>query len=300
MKLIPMNSRTQLTGVLSFSFRAMPRLSSLSTAIQTMKASPIANNLPSPRVILLLASLAWLTTLIAAPADAYEENRNPLAHPIHSNDRPRPPVVDPGPAVPPAPVPSDAIVLFDGTGFDHWQSHKGEEVPWNLVDGAMQVVPGSGDILTRERFGDVQLYIEFNLDPDSPGSGQSKSNSGVFFGPYEVQVLDSFENPAYPDGQAASIYGQYPPLVNASRAPGEWQSYNIIYRAPRFQDGVAVEPARITVFHNNVLVQDSEPLIGPTSHNVRTHYQQHGDVPIRLQDHDDDPILFRNIWLREL
>ncbi len=265
-----------------------------------MKPSTLTNKLRFIRGTVFLASLTCLASLIAAPAHAYEENRNPLAHPIHSHDRAQPPVVDPGPPVPPAPVPSDAIVLFDGSGFDHWQSHDGEEVPWNLVDGAMQVVPGTGDILTRERFGDVQLYIEFNLDPDSPGSSQSRSNSGVFFGPYEVQVLDSYENPTYPDGQAASIYGQYPPLVNASRAPGEWQSYNIIYRAPRFQDGVAVEPARITVFHNNVLVQDGEPLIGPTSHQIRTHYQQHGDVRIRLQDHDDDPILFRNIWLREL
>ncbi len=263
-------------------------------ALRSNPAARFRGSLP------LMAALICAAAGPAAGASAYEENRNPLAHPIHSMDRPQPPVVDPGPPAPMAPPPSDAIVLFDGSGFDHWQGQDGEEVPWDLVEDAMRIVPGSGDIFTRERFGDVQLYIEFNLYPNSPGSGQQRSNSGVFFGPYEVQVLDSYENPTYPDGQAASIYGQYPPLVNASRPPGEWQSYNIIYRAPSFEEGIALEPARLTVFHNNILVQDNEPLIGPTSHRSRTHYQQHGDVRIRLQDHDDDPVKFRNIWVREL
>ena len=265
--------------------------------LKALRSVPAARR---PGSLPLMASMVCAAAALAADALAYEENRHPLAHPIHSGDRPQPPVVDPGPPAPMAPPPSDAIVLFDGSGFDNWQGHDGGEVPWDLVEDAMRVVPGSGDIRTRERFGDVQLYLEFKLDPESPGSGQQRSNSGVFFGPYEVQVLDSYENPTYPDGQAAAIYGQYPPLVNASRPPGEWQSYNIIYRAPRFEEGIAVEPARLTVFHNNVLVQDNEPLIGPTAHQVRIHYREHGDVRIRLQDHEDDPIQFRNIWIREL
>lgn len=228
--------------------------------------------------------------------------RNPYNWEIHDENRPQPPKVDPGPYAGPVPAPDDAIKLFDGSGFDHWHTD-GNEPGWKIIEDmdAMQVVPESGDIVTRESFGDVQLHVEFKTYPDSPGSGQSRSNSGVFFGPYEVQVLDTYENKTYPDGMAGSIYGQYPPRVNASRPAGEWQTYDIVYRAPHFNDeGDVEQPARITVFHNNVLVQDSEPLIGRTSHGERTGYNPHGDVNLRLQDHRDDPIHFRNIWLREL
>lgn len=236
----------------------------------------------------------------ATPATAVEEDRDPLSHEIHSQARPQPQVVDPGPAGEPIPAPSDAIVLFDGSGFDLWQRPGGGEVRWKLLGEAMRVVPGTGDIETKKTFGDVQLHVEFRTDPGSPGTGQNRGNSGVFFGPYEVQVLDSYENPVYPDGQNASIYGQYPPLVNASRPPGEWQTFNIVYRAPKFGNDEAVETARLTVFHNNIRVQDNEKLVGPTTHGVRGSYFEHGDVPIRLQDHNDDPIEFRNIWIREL
>ncbi|MEX2673241.1 MAG: DUF1080 domain-containing protein [Phycisphaeraceae bacterium] len=249
-------------------------------------------------------SLAVLTAfacvLVAAPA--FADDRNPHSWEIHDGERPQPPKVDPGPYTGPLTPPGDAIVLFDGTNFDHWRGNDGDAA-WRIIEDekAMQVVPESGDIQTRESFSDVQLYVEFKTDPDSPGSGQSRSNSGVFFGPYEVQVLDTYDNPTYADGIAGSIYGQYPPLVNASRPAGEWQSFNIIYRAPSFdEDGAIEEPARITVFHNNILVQDSEPLVGPTSHGERTDYFPHGDLHIRLQDHRDDPIHFRNIWVREL
>lgn len=239
-------------------------------------------------------------TILSAQARAYEEDRNPLSHEIHSKERARPPIVDPGPAQPAAPVPSDAIVLFDGSGFDRWQHPGGREVRWELIDGAMRTAPGTGNIETKHAFGDAQLYVEFKFVTDSPRMGQSRGNSGVFFGPYEVQVLDSYDNPVYADGQNASIYGQYPPLVNASRPPGEWQSFNIIFRAPTFQDGEVVTPARFTVFHNNILVQDNEELVGPTTHAVRGSYFQHGDVRVMLQDHSDDPVYFRNIWIREL
>ncbi len=237
----------------------------------------------------------------ATAAFAVADDRNPFRYQIHDSNRAQPPVVDPGSAGPPVPPPADAIVLFDGSDFEHWRAMDGSEVPWKLVDGAMQVVPESGDIRTKRTFGDVQLHVEFKTYLDSPGSGQSRSNSGVFLGPYEVQVLDSYENETYPDGMVGALYGQYPPLVNAARPPGEWQTFDIIYRAPVFNDaGVMVRPARFTVFHNNVLVQDNEELIGPTSHAIRQHYHAHGNVPIRLQDHADDLMHFRNIWVREL
>lgn len=245
-------------------------------------------------------SVVFITGVAGLSLAACAE-RSPLEWKIHDPDRPQPAVVEPGPAGEPAPAPSDAIVLFDGSGFEEWEAANGEEPGWKIVENAMQIVPGAGDIQTKREFGDVQLHIEFKTDPDSPGSGQSRSNSGVFFGPYEVQVLDSHENKTYADGSAASIYGQYPPLVNASRPAGKWQTYDIVYRAPRFgEEGEVLAPARMTVLHNNVLVQDNEELVGPTSHRVRQPYQPHGDVAIRLQDHRDDPIHFRNIWVREL
>jgi hypothetical protein len=228
-------------------------------------------------------------------------DRSPQNHAIHDPDRPQPPVVDPGPAGPPAPAPSDAIVLFDGSGLDEWRAPDGSAAGWRVIDGKLQVVPRAGDIHTARLFGDVQLHVEFKTYVDSPGEDQRRSNSGVFFGPYEVQVLDSYRNETYPDGMVASIYGQYPPLVNAARPPGEWQTFDIVFRAPVFgETGEVLQPARMTVFHNGVLVQDNEELIGPTSHGERKPYRAHGPLPIRLQDHRDDPIHFRNIWVREL
>ena len=250
---------------------------------------------PTRTLAVTAVSVLWMATQLAA----YEGDRDPRSHEIHSRSRPLPPQVDPGSHVS-LPAPSDAIVLFDGSDFSQWQHSGGRDVEWKREDEAMRVVPGTGDIETRRRFGDVQLYVEFETYKDSPGKDQTRSNSGIFFGPYEVQVLDSYDNRTYADGMVASIFGQYPPLVNASRPPGQWQSFNIIYRAPRFQDGEVVAPARITVFHNHILVQDHEELVGPTTWGQRTPYSEHGDVQIRLQDHRDDPIRFRNIWVREL
>ena len=218
---------------------------------------------------------------------------------IHDLDRPQPVVVTPG-ELASTPPPSDAIVLFDGTHFEEWMHANGDAVKWHLRDGYMEVNPGTGIIQTKRSFGDVQLHIEW-ATPNS-GTGQDSGNSGVYLmSTYEVQVLNSFENQTYPDGQAASLYGQYPPLVNASRPPLEWQSYDIVFRRPHFEeDGTLKHPARVTVFHNGVLVQDNVILTGPSGHRSRPPYRAHEDaLPLFLQDHNE-PTRFRNIWLREL
>lgn len=224
--------------------------------------------------------------------------------PMHSTDRPQPRIVRPAPAAQPAAPPADAVVLFDGTSLAHWRST--DSVPaaprWRIVDGAMEVVRGGGGVQSAQSFGNVQLHVEWRAPLPPSGSGQARGNSGVFLmGRYEVQVLDSHDNVTYPDGQAGAVYGQYAPLVNASRAPGEWQSYDIIFHAPRFdaQGGVAA-PARMTVLHNGILVQDNVALVGPTSNQRRDPYVAHPDrLPIMLQDHGD-PVRFRNIWVREI
>ena len=166
----------------------------------------------------------------------------------------------------------------------------------------MEVVKGTGSIETKQAFGDIQLHVEFRTPTPPEDEGQDRGNSGVFLmGRYEVQVLDSYENKTYPDGQAAALYGQYPPLVNASRPPGVWQVYDIAFQAPRFDAaGKVVTPARATVFHNGVLVQLASELTGPSAHKQRPPYEAHPDkLPIGLQDHSN-PMRFRNIWVREL
>ena len=224
--------------------------------------------------------------------------------PIHSMDRPKPRVVDPGPYTTPPPVPSDAIVLFDGSTLDRWRSEDSTKGParWRIVSGYMEVVAGTGAIATTQSFGDAQLHVEW-MSPSPPrGTGQDRGNSGVFLmGQYEVQVLDSYHSDTYADGQAAALYGESPPLVNASRPPGQWQTYDIIFRRPRFDEqGKVLQPARVTVLHNGVLVQDAVPLSGPTSHQQRRPYTAHPDaLPISLKDHGH-PVRFRNIWLRPL
>ncbi len=221
---------------------------------------------------------------------------------IHDMNRPRPPVVTPAPFDRPTAPPSDAIVLFDGTDLSAWERVGGGPAGWRVVDGYMEVVPGSGNIQTRQAFGDVQLHLEWSVPETVTGEGQGRGNSGVFLmGRYEVQVLDSYQNDTYPDGQAAAIYGQYPPLVNAMRPPGQWQTYDIVFRRPRFDaEGRLLQPARMTVFHNGVLVQDCAVLTGPTAHRARPPYEPHPDrLPLMLQDHGDR-VRFRNIWVRPL
>jgi hypothetical protein len=220
-------------------------------------------------------------------------------------DRPLPPVIEPGTAsaqdVPGRP-PSDAVVLFDGKDLSQWTSEDAQPAKWKVADGYMEVVPHSGLIHTRQPFGDCQLHVEF-AEPSPPvGEDQERGNSGVFLmGLYEIQVLDSYHSKTYADGQASAVYGQFPPLVNASRPPGQWQTYDVIFHGPRFDhDGKVLRPARMTVLHNGVLVQDNVELSGPTGHHQRPPYKPTPDkLPLSLQDHGN-PVHFRNIWIREL
>ena len=205
-------------------------------------------------------------------------------------------------ATPPGKAPSDAIVLFDGKDVSAWESEQGGRVPWKVADGAMTVVPGSKGIRTKQRFCDVQLHVEWRTPIDTKGfDGQNRGNSGIFLQElYELQVLDSYNNPTYANGQAGSIYKQAMPLVNASRAPGEWQAYDILWKAPRFSvGGGLVSPARITVLHNGVLVQDDTVLAGRTEYIGAPSYAPHGCAPLYLQEHDSR-VSYRNIWVREL
>ncbi len=218
---------------------------------------------------------------------------------VHDPDRPQPPIVEPA-GISALPPPSDAVVLFDGTNLSMWEHNNGDEASWHVRDGYMEVRRASGAIRTKSEFGNVQLHIEWNT-PNS-GTGQDSGNSGVFLmSIYEVQVLNSHGNITYPDGQAAALYGQYPPLVNASMPPGSWQSYDIIFKRPHFDaDGDVTEPAIVTVFHNGVLVQNYAVLTGPTGHRSRPPYEAHADqLPIMLQDHNE-PTRYRNIWVRKL
>ena len=218
---------------------------------------------------------------------------------VHDGTRPQPRVVTPGECCAP---PSDAVVLFDGTNLSGWVSVRdGSEAKWKVENGYMEVVRGTGDIQTKEHFSDCQLHLEWMAAVGATGESQGRSNSGVFLmGTYEIQVLDCYENPTYPDGTTAAIYGQYPPLVNACRKPGEWQTYDILWEAPRFDGETLVKPASVTVLFNGVVVHHRVELIGPTTHRAILPYKpQPPTGPLRLQDHGD-PVRFRNIWYRPL
>ncbi len=224
---------------------------------------------------------------------------------VHDGERPQPKVITPGEFSTQEKVgtaPSDAVVLFDGKDLSQWRQGSGKDAPWKVENGYIEVVPKSGDIFTKGEFGpDVQLHIEF-ATPPPVGDGQGRGNSGVFlFGRYEIQVLDCYNNPTYPDGQATAIYGQTPPLVNASRKPGEWQVYDIIFDGPRFNaDGTVAKPAVATILHNGVVTQNHTIVTGETPHRNVGKYNKHGEKgPIKLQDHGN-PMRFRNIWIREL
>lgn len=213
---------------------------------------------------------------------------------VHDPARPHPKAVTPG-ASPGAP-PSDAVVLFDGKDLSAWVDAK-----WNVRDGYFEVAPGKGDLRTRDKFGDVQLHLEWSDPPDVQGASQGRGNSGVYLmGLYEIQVLDSYHNPTYADGQAAAIYGQWPPLVNAARPPGEWQTYDIVFEAPRFEGGKLARPAYVTVFWNGVAVHVHKEVMGPTQHRKLAHYAPHpAELPLLLQDHGN-PVRYRNIWARRV
>jgi hypothetical protein len=220
----------------------------------------------------------------------------------HDNHRPRPAVVEPAGGPVSVPAPGDAAILFDGTNLDGWQSPEGGSARWKVAGGFLEVAPGTGPIQTKAQFGDVQLHVEWSSPSPAVGKGQDRGNSGIFLmGVYELQVLDSYRADTYADGLAGAIYGQFPPLSNASRPPGEWQSYDVAFRRPRFdKDGKLTEPARVTLFHNGVLVQNNEELFGKTSWLEGQPYEAHPDRgPIQLQDHGH-PVRFRNIWIRDL
>ena len=224
--------------------------------------------------------------------------------PPNSLDRPKPPVVTPAPEQPMVPPPADAIVLFDGKSLAGWQTADlaGRPAQWVVRDGYMEVAQGAGNIMTKRAFGSVQLHIEWRAPSPPDGEGQDRGNSGVFLMThYEIQVLDSYQNDTYADGQAGAIYGQTPPLVNASRPPGQWQTYDIIFHRPEFAaDGSVTQPARVTVFHNGILVHDNDTITGWTVHHAVATYQAHPDrLPLMLQDHAH-PVRYRNIWVREL
>ncbi len=220
---------------------------------------------------------------------------------VHDPQRPLPPVVTPGKEnyLPP----SDAIVLFDGTNLSAWKGTKKPDQPaqWKVENGYMEVAPDTGAIETKEAFGSCQLHIEWASPEVVKGDSQGRGNSGVYFmGRYEVQVLDSWENLTHADGQAGAVYSQNPPLVNASRAPGQWQTYDIIFHAPKFKDGKLDCPADVTVLHNGILVQDHWIITGPTAWKERPAYSPHPDkLPISLQDHGN-LVRYRNIWIRPL
>jgi hypothetical protein len=197
--------------------------------------------------------------------------------------------------------PSDAFILFDGKNFDQWTHQNGTAVKWTLKDGIMTVAGGTGGIFTKKEFGDCQLHVEWRTPAEIKGNGQGRGNSGIFLqNRYEVQVLDSYNNSTYSNGQAGSIYKQHIPLVNACRPSGEWQTYDIIFTAPRFnKDGLKASPARLTVIHNGVLIQNNVEVFGTTVNRGLPQNEAHGKAPIQIQDHGDR-VSFRNIWIREL
>lgn len=259
-----------------------------------------------PQWVLCLP-LALAAACAAPQQPANEAEDRPATEPADTTQRPEdtevwepePAIVTPGDDSAP---PSDAVVLFDGADLAAWESVDGGAAPWIVENGVMTVAGGTGDIRTRQSFGDVQLHIEWRTPKQIEGEGQGRGNSGVYLMDlYELQVLDSYENRTYSNGQAGSIYKQHIPLVNASRPPGTWQTYDIIFTAPRFEtDGTLRSPAWMTVIHNGVLIQDHAQLDGPTLYIGKPEYEAHAvRLPLRLQDHGN-PVSYRNIWIREL
>jgi len=255
-------------------------------------------------------TLAGFCFVLASGAQS-EEKRNPMLPSgwrVHDLERPVPVVVIPGATV--AAAPSDAIILFDGTNLDEWvgcvstnkkkQYNPEGKALWKVKDGCMEI-NSTGGLISRKAFGDMQLHVEWASPNPPKKKGQKRGNSGIYImGRYEVQILDCYENTSYADGMTAGIYGQTPALANACRKPGEWQTYDIFFTAPRFDGDTLVSPAYVTVIHNGVLVQNHTEYLGPTSHKKVGLYTPHPEkLPIFLQDHNN-PVRFRNIWVREL
>ena len=252
-----------------------------------------------------ILSIAILSAATAFAAEGYKDT--PMIpgtkwH-IHDSDRPHPPVVTPGERFSQmAAAPADAVVLFDGKDLSKWQGTGGKDATWEVRDGYMEVKPKSGSIRTKDEFGDFQLHIEFATPEKVEGKGQGRGNNGLnIFGRYEIQILDSYNNVTYADGQAAAIYGQFPPLVNASRPPGEWQTYDVIFEGPRWNEqGELTRKASVTVLHNGLIVHNKRELLGGVTHQKILPWQKHGEKGyIALYEHGN-PVRFRNIWIRPL
>jgi hypothetical protein len=214
---------------------------------------------------------------------------------VHEADRPAPKRIDPGPVPAPGVPPSDALVLFNGKDLAQWQP-----TDWKVVDGCLEAVGGSS-LTTRDQFGSCQIHLEWQAPNPPSGPWYNRGNNGVFLmGLYEIQIFDSHTETIYPDGQAAAVYGQTPPLVNATRAPGEWQVFDIIFTPPLFAGDKLAQPARITMFHNGALVHLNQKIYGETGHRILPEYKQHvSQGPLRLSGHNS-PVRFRNIWVRKL
>ncbi len=225
---------------------------------------------------------------------------------VHDINRPRPRIVKVAPAGPVQAAPADAIVLFDGTDLSQWRTpgaNAGDLLPaaWKIEDGNLVVEPNSGSLQTANTFGDCQIHIEWSAPTPPESSSQARGNSGVLImGRYEIQILDSYNNITYADGQASAVYGQYPPLVNVTRPPGEWNVYDIVFKAPQFDGSKLVKPAYVTVFHNGTLVQYNREILGEVAHKALAKYTPQSPAgPLVLQDHHN-PTRFRNIWVRPL
>jgi len=223
---------------------------------------------------------------------------------VHDSTRPQPPVVTPGTEstqAEPGASPSDAVILFDGRDLSKWSKMDGSPAAWRVENGYMEVVAKTGSIRTKEEFGNCQLHLEWAAPVKVEGESQGRGNSGVFMmGRYEIQVLDCYRNPTYADGSTAGIYGEYPPLVNPCRKPGEWQTYDIIWVGPRFNGEKLLSPACATVLFNGIVVHHAVTLTGPTTHRKWLPYAAHPVAgPLMLQDHGN-PVRFRNIWYRPL
>jgi hypothetical protein len=240
--------------------------------------------------------MAWLLALAASAQQMPRENMDPRVTELWE---PKPKKITSAPVAQPAP--SDAVMLFDGKNVSEWTHLKGEPARWDVRDGAMTVVKGTGDIKTKRTFADVQLHIEWRAPAVIESEGQGRGNSGIFLQErYELQVLDSYESVTYANGQAGAIYKQSMPLVNATSKPGEWNSYDIVFTAPRFSEqGRLITPAYLTVLHNGVVIQNHTQVWGPTEYKGLPLYVEHGKAGIQLQDHGN-PVSYRNIWIRDL
>jgi hypothetical protein len=271
-----------------------------------------------PRFRTLLMGAAMAVAIAAAQEDPKCQRTSGLGYSdtpvlpgqkwrVHDIERPRPRIVTPGSESTeqqPGRAPSDAIVLFDGKDLSKWNGQRkgaAAEPGWKVENGYMEAGGKTGSLLSKEKFGDAQFHIEWMAPPKICGSGQWRGNSGiVIMDRYEIQVLDSYDNPTYADGQAASIYAQRPPLVNASRKPGEWQTYDIVFEAPRFEGDKLVKPAYVTVFHNGVVVHNRQEITGRMSHRKVGTYAPHDpEEPLCLQNHDN-AVRYRNVWVRRL